>query len=681
MPPRTPQCCQALHRTSQSQRGRFGIPDAILGALFEHYSATAKAQVRHGSYVPGPFENRRRNGNRRMGELRLGQTSGSAAPWQLENVPDLTQWRWSPPSSAAGRISQHLRNGHRSLLKTVFASSLHPLQTLWAAVSAMICSVVPSIYKAGATPLDFVELGFAHISQDLARDPSLQRTPRFLKFCHHLGQALATGHLKSSDAALVFSNLHQGLSTLASEQLCGIDVLERTQCLILVLIEEIVGGIATNAHAAFDTQLFSSLLLAVSGMPQRNTTSVLTTLMACIRVQCISSLSHEIHAVLETCFFSVFTSTESMDVLMAQVDQLAGAWSGLNSSQHFAILNMATQTTLDYLHLGTADFERVRLAWLGLLARLPEIGTEYLAKACAFTEAGSRTPPLSGNAIYQILLAQLDRQGLLPDSEYAAQMLQLQYSHDLGPFASLGFYLGERSDIANVSRVAEFLTLAGRSHNVLQLLHGVERAARAGGNAVNRDNMPLINLAFACESPAIIVEVLKHYIRNPSERVEDFWRSNAAIRSLSSMIAVRNVKKAKIFSSLQLNKPPLGRCVPVGKLKPDFQVQKAICLAQAAVANAAKSPRRAFGIVFHCVNYLRKYYEVVPISMLRCVHELVKMDLVAGRLGVQIRLKWYLDLVGMKFGPEIQMQTGEALQRWREHNRELARHQRLRVRD
>ncbi|KXJ95539.1 hypothetical protein Micbo1qcDRAFT_157519 [Microdochium bolleyi] len=677
MPPRTAQCCRALQRTSQTRRDRFGISDAILVAIFEHYSSAAKTQVRHGSFVPGPFENRRRDGRRRMGELRLGQTSGSAAPWDLENVPDLTQWRWSPPSSAVGRISRYLRDGHPSLLKTVLTSTLHPFSTLWGAVNAIIHPATLSIHQTGASPLDFVELGFAQISRDLSRDPSLRSTPKFVEFCHHLEHALASGHLRASDATLVFSNLHQGLSALASEHLYGTKALEQTQCLVLVLIKAIANGVSSrnnSGHAVFDTQLFSGLLSAVSVIQQRDAT-ILASIMACIPAHCMSNLSREIHAVLENYFFASVMMHESDKITTSQVDQLAEAWLALDSNQHLAILNMATETALEHLHSSIGSFKKVRLAWLSLLARLPDVSMEYLARACAFTEAGNHTPPLPSDFLCKVFLTQIDRsQSSTLDTDNAAHAWQQKRGHGSGSFVSLGRQLADRSDIVNLLRAAKFLTLGGRDQNVIQLLHGAKRAFKASNGAARINGLPLLDLAFACESPAIVIEVLETCVRHPSARDEKFWESEESLASLLNINAVQKTSRTKVLKALRLDRAPCGRATATG---PDVQVQKAIRLAEAAVASAAKSRRSSFETVFHCVNYVRKHRGVVPSSLLRCVHELVKTDLAAGRLGVQARLKWYLDLVGMKSGPEIQMRTGQALQRWREHNRELTRHKRL----
>ncbi|KAH7035071.1 uncharacterized protein B0I36DRAFT_317537 [Microdochium trichocladiopsis] len=683
MPPRTSQCCRALHRSTQPHVNRFGVSDIVLAAVFEQYCSVAKIQVRHGSFVPGPFENRRRDGRRRMGELRLGQTAGSAAPWELENVPDLTQWRWTPPTSAARRIRQHLRTGHRSLLKTVFHSSLHPLSTLWGAVSAFIHPAALSVQQAGATPIDFIELGFAQISQDLSRDPSLSRAPKFLDYCQYLEQALSSGRLKGSDVTVLFSNLHQGLRALASPQLCGMKALSTVQDMVLVLIKSIANGLASqdssNGPLHHDSQLYSSLLLALSEIRRNEAAAVLNAVIAGIPEQCMGALTQEIDTILEAFFFSAARKNDLGAATTLQSNELLQAWLSLDSTRHLEILNAATRTALASVHSSRRTSTKVRLAWLRLLTRLPYVSMDYLATACAYAEAGKRTPPLSGEDICELLLARLARHGYLGP---ARDTVNIRAKHAKAScFYPLGSDLGERGDIMNLLRAAKFLASAGREQDVRQLLRGAKRALQAGDGALSSKSLPLFDLAVACESPSDVIRVLEKYTKNSSLSAEYYWQSKQSLADLTKMVALRKISRAKVLSALQLDAPVRGRSVPRIMHKSNVQTQKAIRLAQAAVANAARSDRSAFETVFHCVNYVRKHQGRVPTALLKCVHQLVKNDLRSGKLGVQVRMKWYLDLVGMKSGPEIRLKTAQALQRWREHNRELARHEQCRTQE
>lgn len=618
-----------------------------------------------------------------MGELRLGQNAGSAAPWNLENVPDLTQWRWSPPSSAARRFRQHLRSGQKSLLKTVVYSSLHPLSTLWRVVSNLIHPAILSVQQADATPLDFVELGFAQISQDLSKDATLRNTPKFLDYCEYLERALADGRLKGSDVTVLFSNLHQALCALASDQLCGPAVLDKVQYLVLTLIRSVATGVTALNKSGLgitDSQLYSSLLRALSEANQPRATQVLRTVIESIPEKCMGLLTREIDLIIEQFLFGPARKIDTGAATSQQERELVDAWSILDSTRHLAILNAATRAAIASPPIGEQDLAQLRIIWLTMLARLPDVRMDYLATACAYAEAGCSAAPLSEENLCNVLLAHLSKYNVVWHRDTAEP--QLQKTRTLrtrrsSPFHALGEFLSDSGDVVNLLRAAKFLTSTGREQNVWQLLQGARTIIESNKSALRRRRIPLFDLAFASQHLPVIIQVLEKHACEPDLTAHHYWHSHESLADLTRITSMRTPHRLQVIDALRLGPIARGQSALALPHESSVQTQKAVRLAQAAAANASRSPRAAFETVFHCVNFVRRREEIVPSSLLKCVHQLVKNDLESGRSGVQVRLIWYLDLVGMRSGAGTRIKTAQSLQKWREHNQNLARLERL----
>src|SRR4051812_42151555 len=107
MLPRRPACCRAVPRSSQAlaPSESIWISDALLLSTFQRFLAVSKGTQRHGSFVPGPLEHRRRMGKRRIA-YRADAASpmfGTGEPWAwMGDMKDLS-WRWQAPTTAITR--------------------------------------------------------------------------------------------------------------------------------------------------------------------------------------------------------------------------------------------------------------------------------------------------------------------------------------------------------------------------------------------------------------------------------------------------------------------------------------------------------------------------------------------------------------------------------------------------
>src|SRR3569833_3088181 len=101
-PQNAARCCRAAHQQLKYRSDGIWISDRILAAEFERYLEASRTKRRMASNVPGPLESRRRLGKRIMAELGIHAES-SLPIWALHKAPDLSRWKWEPPTDAASR--------------------------------------------------------------------------------------------------------------------------------------------------------------------------------------------------------------------------------------------------------------------------------------------------------------------------------------------------------------------------------------------------------------------------------------------------------------------------------------------------------------------------------------------------------------------------------------------------
>ncbi|KAE9381763.1 hypothetical protein N431DRAFT_393307 [Stipitochalara longipes BDJ] len=98
---RPPACCRAVKRQLSPSYDSIWVSDEILRHAFHRFVNT-RIGKRHGSFVPGPLESRRRLGKRRMTHLTESVPTSlhNLGPiWGLFGKAENTQWRWEAPST------------------------------------------------------------------------------------------------------------------------------------------------------------------------------------------------------------------------------------------------------------------------------------------------------------------------------------------------------------------------------------------------------------------------------------------------------------------------------------------------------------------------------------------------------------------------------------------------------
>lgn len=106
MAPRPTARCTRAVKQLRAPIEHVWITDSILASAFERYCSVSRPHRRLSSSTPGPLENRRRLGKRRMTGLYSTEFQMTLPPWMIEFPVDLSQWKWSPPTSADQRLQE-----------------------------------------------------------------------------------------------------------------------------------------------------------------------------------------------------------------------------------------------------------------------------------------------------------------------------------------------------------------------------------------------------------------------------------------------------------------------------------------------------------------------------------------------------------------------------------------------
>jgi hypothetical protein len=105
MLPRPSACCRAVKRQLFPPSDSIWVSDELLRNAFQRFIVSRTGR-RHGSFVPGPLESRRRLGKRRITHL-TDHTPASASNigplWGLFGEVDNTQWQWEAPTTQKSR--------------------------------------------------------------------------------------------------------------------------------------------------------------------------------------------------------------------------------------------------------------------------------------------------------------------------------------------------------------------------------------------------------------------------------------------------------------------------------------------------------------------------------------------------------------------------------------------------
>ncbi|KAI0141088.1 hypothetical protein F4776DRAFT_653774 [Hypoxylon sp. NC0597] len=688
------QCRRAAHRHIRPQTDSIWIPEALLATAFERYCVTSRTIARYGSSVPGPMESRKRTGKRRMGEVSLGQSHSASPLWGLENLADLTQWQWKPPLSSDARLRQHQAENTQkwSLARVLRNLLLEPTSELSNATDVglapgvtldgigiydmthtpdIMAQSMPNItWNAQSIPSEVINIGLDLLRQDLSSDITTKTRPNFAKFCNGWRDSLSSGLFFGEPIRSVLDGIHCGLDM---PQLGIAEPVERTLIdkIKLDLLQATVVGLSSHVDHGrnhFDPIAWNSVLERISEL-QINSIRIFTEAVAHIPECHLDGISAGVLANLRAYLMASGCVTKRSS-LIRQAGKMAQPLRRFDMANH-RILQNGTQYVLMHRGSKNLDYNRMRLGWVQLLARLPSIDENYLAKVCSILEAGKELRPLSNRSICEMYLAR--HRSSMKNTDKLHETLQ-NCRDDSKQFGFFNLTLWRTGQFDHVKGLCGLLDKLGRTQDIMLLAKGLR-------NLVKNDAVPLASLAIAGGQPTVAIDILSLYERSTAGP-SGFWETNFSTEALEILTRSQTVRQNKILSALRLKRLSMRRrrrrMVSTSR-RLRLEILKTTKATMAFAISPTISSRTSFRLIWQCINYLRKSPNTaIPTIALRALLHNITRDLAEGGPGKTTRLRSFLHLVHQQAGRDKMVQIGLAIKRWREINKRLCREGRMR---
>ncbi|KAI1208089.1 uncharacterized protein F4807DRAFT_452598 [Annulohypoxylon truncatum] len=674
---------RATHRHLCSYNDATRFPEALLIAVFERYYVILRTVARYGSSVPGPMENRRRIGKRQMGELNFGQSHPASPLWALENLPDLTRWKWKPPSPPNALLQ---RSGvekveGRSMIQSVlgwFAGRVNPAPDTASDDIGDQLTRTPDIieqplqkivWDAQTSPPLVIKTGLELLFRDLSSDATDRTRPNFTGFCDNWRMSLASGIFSSEAICSILDGIQNELSMLQSDT---IKPLKRiiADAVMLSLLKATTRGLShsgVHKHNDSDLLVWGYILRGMSKL-QINTLGVLAETMANIPerhlVDMPTNILENLCANLNTYLLASGRERERSS-LIRQAGQMATILRSLNLAKYPQILQRGTLYVSNYMARKTCDYDRVRYSWLQLLARLPNIDFNYLIAACFVLESGRYARPLSNREICEMYLAR--HRSTVVDAPTVANTLteRIPGERDELFYGYFILALWRTKQFDHVKAFCNFLEKLGRHQDIMRL-------AKAFRNLVKNEVRPLVNLTIGVRQPLLAIEILSLYEKSRTGS-KKFWQSKSSTKVLKLLTRSPSLRQTEILRALRIKYRARRNRIRY-RLATKRQILKATKAARAVALSPIISPRASLTLITHCTNYLQSFSRaVIPTPVLRALLHIVTRDLARGEPGRTSRIRWVLGLLHKHVSRDKMIRIGLGIRRWRELNNRCRR--------
>ncbi|KAI1147872.1 hypothetical protein F4825DRAFT_125802 [Nemania diffusa] len=673
--PSTSQCYQAARRHLRPHYDSIWVPDGLLVSAFERYAATFRTgAARYGSSVPGPMEHRKRMAKRHMGELHFGQSHSAAPIWDFANLVDLTQWKWSPPTSPAARSRQN-KNINTTEMRAASGAAPSPLREYSSpriettedlpqldeirqpetGILSGVVDQLPSVsWGAHTHPLDVIDVALELLSRDISN--GIGATSLFSRFCDSWQQALARELFRGETIGTVLTGIIDGLDAQSADvRSPG----EREQ-LKLLLLEATIEGVSkgrTDQATSFDSAAWNSILCGVSTI-QMNNIRTFTKAMACVPEPYLKLVSPGILENLDV-FFNGLGRAFKQDTLVRQSNKMAVPLKRLGQPEFRFILDNATQKLLEYAHVEGVDFIHMRFGWLQLLARLPGVEKRYLAQACVALETSLVHQPLLESEVCQLFLAWSNSQA--PLKRYA-NLRKVLYFNGTICYYLLSARLWRTRQFFRARHLSEFLHAIGRETAVTMIARAISNPLRTGPS-------PLVSIALGMRKPWAALNILCLYDRSRRCKTS-FWGSSFGFKALETLTWVPFFDYRKLWRLLKITprrryniRRRRSRLSRLRRLGPG-EITKIVAAGIVTGLSPHLSGRKAFSLMMDCYFKLRRHNSRIPRSFLAGLVHNVTRHLVDGQQGVTSRLRYVLYIIRKYLGGEEAYRIGVAME-WR----------------
>ncbi|PNH61143.1 hypothetical protein VD0002_g6603 [Verticillium dahliae] len=683
MPPRpTARCCRAVKHL-RAPLDNVWITDSVLASAFERSCHASRLSRRNSSSVPGPLENRKRLGKRRITGLYSADFQPTLPPWLIEFPADLTQWKWSPPTEPASRLRMEESPPPKSWSLLTWMDQLLPAEEA--------VDYPRQEYEHVLQPSDDfserLEETRGALLKSLAKlDPDFHLAMDRLQHDIYLG-------------LLTLEAIPKALSSFTAAIVAARQDPQVVHSATTALLSAVIKGMAysrVQGLAQAGPHLCNTLLCRVSELPaSRTSAELICTILTVVTDQHMHRLGQGLYAALQTWLAAPARAYEASAQIMAN------ALARLSPQEHTALL--AGMESVVMRHEGSHIGHGRRLRWLDILARMPQVDTTFLLEACSrsslFGQASSTAP---AHDLSKLLLQQWQSRGYLRNArqvrsawkreastDQALSMSSLAWhistlehpgdggSHRIGLLMSLfralrrldmvdGFlasfqkYCHTRQGSSSSSSLSEAgfraIALASKDHRIVTRMYELMKRHRGTNRPVAsrtwswNDWHPYIKsmILDADVDPNLVWEVL--HLESPAERARRHHHQHAQ-NSNSSTNVMRSTRSAEL------------RLRTKQKLVADM----AVWFSRAPHL----SDRAALRHVSRCNAWLAAQGLALPAAGLEAVVRVAVRDLQRGEPGRTARLNWALDLTQHRLGAEQAEKTGRVLEMWRRRNAAL----------
>lgn len=606
-----------------------------------------------------------------MGELHFGQSHSAAPIWELANLVDLTRWTWKPPTSPAPASwgSQDTDDPWTQALSD--AVSNIPQPSLLPRTEATDATedpyeldgfLLPQGSTLGrvsdhSTPLDVVATARESIFRDI-RDGA-NRMSRFSRFCDSWRQALIEGLFRGEAIGIVLVGIMDSLDERSPDT----DGTSANDRLKLRLMDATVDGVSiqgTDQSASFDHIVWNTILHGVSKIGM-NSIRIFAKAIACAPECSLGALSTGILENLDV-YFDSLGRAPMHSTLVRQSAKMAVPLRGLGKPELRFILDDASQMAFQYTDKLDVDYAQVRFSWLLLLARIPGVDEEYLAKTCLALEA-EQARGLTEPEACQLFLTWANCQ--TPFQKYDRLHRILKYDYQ-GHLELLGIRLWDTGQFHRVKPFEKFLSAIGREASLPLLVKGVSNPARKG-------NCQLAGIALRTRRPRAAIDIICLYEEN-RKYGSSFWDSKLGFEALEILMWTPGFDFRLLWKELRIL--PIRQFRIWTRRGRPKRLDRAKMIKVTAVGIvAALSPhitrRKAFALLTSCYLNLRRHNSKIPTSVVQALVHSATRHLADGQPGITARLRYVVYITRQQLGRAEAERIAMAIERRRRANFEL----------
>ncbi|KAK1987941.1 hypothetical protein LZ30DRAFT_777232 [Colletotrichum cereale] len=665
MPPSRPtaRCCRAVQQQIRAPLGNIWITDSALASAFERYCHVSRLARRNSSSVPGPLENRRRLGKRKMTDLHMN-TQPTLPPWAVSFPPDLSQSAWQPPTQRSPEENRVLQSQQ---------SQFRPSRILrWWTNKAEPKEDEPDTTGVESQPeIDFYNQ-LAKARAAVAASTLNAIGPAYYNFIGGLQHDLKMGILDPEVVEMAVSTFPSSLIGT------GVDS-EVVNASIEMFLSAVVNGIASSkvlGPSRFDASLWNLVLCQISHLPANDATTLLfKTTLDEIPHHYINDAHEGIIAAART--LVLCHSTEG-----GRAAGIGAALRWLSPADHGALLDgMGTA-----VYEGSAAFEKehrqkLRLLWLQVLAHMPHVDTNYLLDACVRSAYfDPEMPSLVGRDLSRLLMQQWVSRGYMWERKAIEAAWERDSSgHPELSFASLAIHICrlEPPGVRYRRHMALLISLWRASRRIgreRELMASLRSYCEAEEKLSIR---PFRQLALASCDYRTALEIFKLLETHEAKLTNKFynqWNWQAWTHYVQPMIEDKSISPTIIWRVVNCGarrsfvKPAepaeLQRLM---RRRTRLMEDMAVWFSQADRLTDSKALRQ----VCRCVGWLRGHNIPLSHKVLVAVLAVVTREFKRGEFGRTRRMNWLMNLVEEYQGHEERRAVAQVLQRWRKANGDL----------